>query len=319
MVSRSKFSALILGLIVILGSFPADAAQKDLTLTKTFKGTDGKTLLVDGADLDIRVRSADVDQIEADVLLHIRGTGDEKASRWIDNHTPVFTDGDDQLRIEVTPGKSGFLGFGWVSSRARIALLVPGGVVPDVTTTSGGIRLRGDFRNAHPLRMRTSAGNMEMVGAARSLDIRTAEGDAQIEVFRPLEDFFARTSSGDVRLVGGSRKAHVDTASGKIWLENLSGNVEVSTSTGKITLSWDRMEPGQTVRIRSSSGRVHLIVPEGVHPQGTLTTTTGNIRSELPGEVTEDGIALRLQGDGPTFDVETASAEIQLTIREAWD
>jgi hypothetical protein len=319
MVSKSFRTILILGLIVILSSFHAAAAQKDLTRTETFEATDGKTLLVDGADLDIRVRAADLDHIEADFLLHIRGTGDEKASRWIENHTPVFTDGDDQLRIEVKPGKSGFLGFGWVSSRARLAFLVPGGVIPDVTTTSGDIRVRGDFPGAHPLRMRTSAGNMEMVGATKSLDIRTSEGDVQIEVFRPLEDFFARTSSGDVRLVGGSRKAHVDTASGKIWLENLSGGVEVSTSTGKINLSWDRMEPGQTVRVRSSSGRVHLIVPEGVHPQGTLTTTTGNIRSELPGEVTDDGISLRLQGDGPTFDVETASAEIQLTIREAWN
>jgi len=316
---RSDLRALTLGLVVILGTFSIDAAQKDLSLTETFRGPDGKRLLVDGADLDIRVRSGDVDQIEAEVLLHIRGTGDEKASRWIENHTPVFTDGEDQLGIVVTPGKSGFLGFGWASSRARIDLLVPGGVVPDVTTTSGAIRLRGDFRNAHPLRMRTSAGNMEMVGATQSLDIRTAEGDAQIEVFRPLERFFARTSSGDIRLVGGSREARVDTASGNIWLENLSGNVEVSTSTGKITLTWDRMEPETTVRIRSSSGRVHLMVPEGVHPQGTLTTTTGNIRSELPGEVNEDGISLRMLGDGPTFDVETASAEIQLTIGEAWD
>jgi len=319
MVSRSNLTTLILSFVVILSTSPAATAQKDLKLTESFKGTDGKKLQVDGADLEVRVRTADVDHIEAAILLHIRGTGDEKASRWIENHTPVFTDGDDELRIDVTPKKSGFLGVGWISSRARIALVVPGGVVPDVTTTSGGIQVRGDFPYAHPLRMRTSAGSMEMVGAARSLDIRTAEGDAQIEVFRPLENFFARTSSGDVRLVGGSREAHVDTASGKIWLENLSGNVEVSTSTGKITLSWDRMESGQTVRVRSSSGRVHLIVPEGVYPQGTLTTTTGNIRSELPGEVTEDGIALRLQGDGPTFDVETASAEIQLTIREVWD
>jgi hypothetical protein len=319
MVTRPYLLTLTLGLLFAVAGLPADAAQKDFSLTKTFSGPDGKKLLVDGADLDIRVRSADVDRIEADVLLHIRGTGDEKASRWIDHHTPIFTDGDDQLSIDVTPGKSGFLGLGWVSSRARIALLVPGGIVPDLTTTSGAIRVRGDFRNAHPLRLRTSEGNIEMAGAARSLDIRTADGDTQIEVFRPLENLFSRSTSGDVRLVGGCRNAHVDTASGSIWLESLSGNAEVITSTGKITLSWDRMDPDTKVRIRSSSGRVHLIVPEGVHPQGTLTTTTGNIRSELPGEVAESGISLRMQGNGPVFDVETASADIQLTIREAWN
>ena len=36
-------------------------------------------------------RSADVDTIEADVLLHISATSEEKAYRWIENHTPAFT------------------------------------------------------------------------------------------------------------------------------------------------------------------------------------------------------------------------------------
>jgi hypothetical protein len=110
----------------------------------------------------------------------------------------------------------------------------------------------------------------------------------------------------------------VDTASGRISLQNLSGDAEVSTSTAKIILSWDRLEPDATVRVRSSSGSVQLIVPAGVSPQGTITTTTGSVRSELPGEVIEGGTTLRLSGDGPTFDVETASSEILLTIGEAW-
>jgi hypothetical protein len=59
-----------------------------------------------------------------------------------------------------------------------------------------------------------------------------------------------------------------------------------------------------------------LEIPASVRPAGTLTTTTGNVRSDFPGEVTEDGSSLRLTGDGPVFDVETASGEIQLTIRD---
>ena len=161
------------------------------------------------------------------------------------------------------------------------------------------------------------AGDMRMIGAAASLRIDGADGDAVIEVIRPLESFNASTSSGDVRLVGGARKAAVNTASGKIWLENLSGSVEISTSTGKVNISWDRLDADHTIRVRSSSGRVQLVVPEGVQPQGTLTTTTGNIRSELPGEVVGDGSTLQLAGNGPTFDVETASAEIVLSIRDA--
>jgi len=315
MVSRSILATIVLMLGASFASMPVAAAQKNFIQAERFPSAEGKRLEVDAADLDVLLNRADVNEIEVDVLLHIRGLGDEKGQRWIEGHTPSFNDTNEKLQITVETGKSGFLGFGHLSARAQLSVLAPGEVIPDVTTTSGGIQVRGDFPTADPLRLRTSSGNMEMNGATASLDIRTAEGDAQIEVIRPLSHFFARTSSGDVQLVGGAREAQVDTASGRISLKNLSGSVALSTTSGKVTLSWDRLDPGQTIRIRSSSGRVHLMVPEGVKPQGTLTTTTGTIRSEFPGLVSEDGSALNLQGDGPTFDVETASGEIQLTNR----
>jgi hypothetical protein len=309
---------LFLALLFAVGPRPAIAAQKDVATTKTFASGESKQVVVDAADLDVRLRTADIDVIEADLLLHIGGTGEEKGQRWIDNHTPDFTDSPDRLQITVVPGKSGFLWFGSLSAKARLTLLAPDEIVPDITTTSGGIKIRGDFPNARPLHLRTSTGNVEMDGAAASIDFRTASGDAQIKVVRPLESLIASTSSGDVSLVGGARTARVDTASGRISLENLSGDTEVSTSTAKIILSWDRLDPTARVRVRSSSGSVQLIVPAGVSPQGTITTTTGSVRSELPGEVVEGGMTLRLSGDGPTFDVETASGEIQLTIGEVW-
>ena len=313
---RPTFSTLILAAAAMCTPVPTHGAQQDLARADHFPTADGKSLVVDAAGLDVRLRTADVDRIEVETELHIRGVGEEKGQRWIEAHTPVFTDEETRLTIAVEPGKFGFIGFGRLSARARLALLVPSDVAPDLTTTSGSIQVRGDFPSAAPLRLRTSTGDMEFVGAAVSIDVRTASGDAQIEVIRPLDRLFARTSSGDVRLVGGAREARVDTASGKIWLDGLSGAVEVSTSTGKITLRWDRLDAGQTVRIRSSSGRVQLVLPAGTRPGGTLTTTTGNVRSDFPGEVAEDGGALHLTGDGPVFDVETASGEILLTNQE---
>lgn len=313
MLSRSSMKILISSLITVFWVVFGWAAQKDLNLTERFPSAEGKKLVVDAADLDVMLRTADVGEITAEVQLHIGGTGEAKADGWIENHTPSFTDADDELQITLHPAKSGFLGFGKLSARARLDLLAPGGIIPDITTTKGSIQIRGDFPGASPLQLRSMTGDMSMVGAAASLRIDGADGDADIEVIRPLESFNASTSSGDIRLVGGAREARVDTASGKIWLENLSGSIEISTSTGKVTVSWDRLEGDQTVRIRSSSGRVQLVIPEGVRPQGTLSTSTGNIRSELPGEVVGDGSTLRLSGDGPVFDVETASAEIVLS------
>jgi len=314
----SKTLLKILTLAVIGFSWVAfvSAAQKDLNLTERFPTAEGKRVVVDAADLDLTLRTADVSEIETEIQLHISGTGEEKAQAWIESHTPVFTDSDDLLQITVNPGKSGFLGFGRLSARARLGVLVPAGVVPDLTTSKGSIQARGDFSDARPLRLRSMTGDISLTGAAASLRVDGADGDINIEVIRPLEVFIASTSSGDVRLVGGAQDAKASTASGKIWLENLSGSIDVSTSTGKVNITWDRLGANDRVRIRSSSGRIQLVVPEGVNPQGTLTTTTGNIRSELPGEVSDDGSTLRLSGDGPVFDVETASAEIVLSISE---
>lgn len=310
---------LMIILTVLSVCSPTTAAQRDLATAERFPSGDSKRLEVDAANLEVRLRTADVDVIEVDVLLHIGGTGSEKAQRWIENHTPEFVDSEERLQIIVDPGKSGFLGFGSLSARARLTLLTPSEIVPDITTTTGNLQIQGDFPNARPLHLRTSTGDAEMIGAAASIDFRSSAGDLHAEVMRPLESLVARTASGDVSLTGGARLVRVDTASGRIWLRNLSGDADVSTSTSKITLSWDRLGPDASVRIRSSSGRVQLIVPEGIRPQGTLRTTTGSVHSELPGEVIEDGMTLRLAGDGPTFDVETASGDIQLTVGDIWE
>ena len=153
---------------------------------------------------------------------------------------------------------------------------------------------------------------MEMVGAAGGLDVRSASGDARIEVLRPLDTLFVRTSSGNVNLTGGSRNAQVDTASGNIWLLNLSGSTVVETSTGKVTLRWDRLEADDTVKVRSASGRIDLSIPDASDPRGSLTTTGGTIRCDLPGTVNERGDTVSLEGAGPMIEAETASGEIVL-------
>ena len=148
--------------LAAVAPWPAVAAQKDVVKTERFPSAESKRLLVDVADLDVRLRTADVDSIEVDVLLHIGGTSEDKAQRWVENHTPTFNDSKKQLQIVVEPGKSGFLWFGSLTARARLSLLAPYQVVPDITTTSGAIQVRGDFPNARPLLLRTSTGSLDM-------------------------------------------------------------------------------------------------------------------------------------------------------------
>jgi hypothetical protein len=311
--SRPCAITLAASLVLVAG---VDAAQRKVLDTQRFPLPSSARVAVDVASTTVHVRSSDVLEVEVTNDLRISGVGEDKAAAWIDRHTPTIVAGEDGLDIRVEPGRDGFLGLGLLTARARMYVVTPATAVPDVTTGDGDIRVHGDFPEAAPLRLRTATGGMELEGATRELEIRSASGDARIQVIRPIDRIFARTSSGDIDLEGGARQVEIDTASGDVRLRNLSGSATVATSTGKIVLHFDRVDPDSTIDVRTASGRVHIVLPEGARPRGTLSTTTGTIRCDLEARASEVGNTLELTGDGVELVVDTASGEIVVEVAD---
>lgn len=308
----------VLWLVLLAG--PLYAAERRSITAERFPASEGKRVVIDAGDVDVRIRSADVAEIEVTTDLRISGIGAVKADQWIDAHAPSITDSANELRIALLPRETvGLLSVGRLTSRARLGILVPTSVIPDITTTGGEIEIRGHFPLAQPLRMRTSSGDIGFTGAAGSFEIRSSSGAARLDLVCSAARLFARTASGSITLVGGAREVIVDTASGDVSLEHLSGSASVETATGKVSLAWDRLEATDEVTVRSSSGKVHLLLPRGVHPRGTLATTTGTIESDLPGTFSPQGSSFELTGAGPMFHVETASTPITIVSASAWD
>jgi len=321
MPSRST-SAVTLRLFVaaLVALIPAatDAAQREHSGTETFAAPAGTRVVIDTATVDIRLRTADVPELEIATELRISGVGEEKADRFIADHTPTTEISNGRITVTIKPGRSGFLGLGTLTARTRVAFLLPSHVVPDITTTSGSITIRGDFPDAHPLYLRSATGDIELTGATAAVDIRTASGDARLDLIRPLDRLVARTSSGSISLDGGAREVNADTASGGVWMTNLSGDANVATSTGKITLSWDHLEKRNRVVVQSDSAQIRLTIPEGTSPRGSLSTIGGTLRSDFPGIVSENGDTITLAGDGPEFLVDSASGNIVLEAGTWW-
>ncbi len=65
-------------------------------------------------------------------------------------------------------------------------------------------------------------------------------------------------------------------------MDNLSGNAEVITSTGKITLVWDRLDAEHRVVVRSDSSRIHLTLPVGTAPRGSSGPSGATSRCDFP-------------------------------------
>jgi hypothetical protein len=311
-------SPLLAAGLVVLIPVVVGAAQREHSGTETFAAPDGTRVVIDAATVDIRLRSADVPELEIATELRISGVGEEKAERFIADHTPKTEITDGRITVTIKPGHSGFLGFGTLTARTRVAFLLPGHVIPDVTTTSGSITIRGDFPDAHPLYLRSATGDIELTGATAAVDIRTASGDTRLDLIRPVDRVYARTSSGSVSLSGGAREVNADTASGSVWMTNLSGDANVATSTGKITLSWDHLEQRNRVVVQSDSAQIRLTIPEGTSPRGSLSTIGGTLRSDFPGVVSENGDTITLTGDGPEFLVDSASGNIVLEAGTWW-
>ena len=309
--------------IIVAGLFGlswtgAHAAQREHSQTEAFAAPDGTRVVIDTATVDIHLRTADVSQVEVATELRISGVGEERAERFITDHTPTTEVSEGRISVKIDPGHSGFLGLGTLTARTRLGFLLPSHVIPDITTTSGSISIRGDFPNAKPLYLRSATGDIEFVGAAGAVDIRTSSGDARLDLMRPLDRYFARTASGNLSLSGGARVVYADTASGSVWMANLSGAAEVVTSTGKITLSWDRLETSSRVVVRSDSAAIRLTIPEGTSPRGSLSTIGGHLRSDFPGVVSEAGDTITLSGDGPKILIDSASGNIILEAGTWW-
>ena len=304
--------------LLMLAATTASAAERKENWSERLPVTEGDRVVVDVESIDVFLRTGDVRDVEVTTELRIAGVNQEKADAWIEKHTPEIERSDDGVVVRARPGRSGGFALWLLTARSRVGLITPASTVPDITTTSGRILIHGDFPDADPLMIRSSTGDMELVGAASGVDVRSSSGSARIRVVRPLDTLFARTSSGNVTLEGGARSVHVDTTSGDVWMTNLSGPAEAVTTTGGITLRWDRLDADAEVSVKTSSGRIQIVLPEHVSPKGLLKTTTGTIRSDLPGTVSEAGDAVELAGDGPRLTVETDSGEIILSRVEGW-
>lgn len=300
--------------LVILFAEPlvSMAAVRNYLGQDHFELMPGQKVTVDIFDLDLEARGADIPKLRSTTDIKISGVGATKADEWLAAHTPEFELKDGGLSIRLTPKKAGFLGLGMLTQRRRLFLVIPQTAIPDLTSSSASIALSGDFQAADPLRLRSGSGKISFIGNAPSIEIRSTSGDASLRVFRALQKLWTQSASGGITLEGGAHELHVETASGKVHVRGLLSSASVDTVSGGIDLQWDALDPQAKIKIRSSTGLIRIVFPPEASPAGSLTTSTGKIRSEFSGKISEDGNTLELDGQGPNIEIETASGDILL-------
>lgn len=280
--------------------------------SRTFAAAAGKLVRCELRSLDLEVEVREGDTITATVDLEVSASSSGLARRWIENHTPAFTDGAETLEISVPSGRRTSLVLGQLRTHGTIVLTVPPQCRLEVDSSSGDISIEGKAPLAGPVRLTTSSGDAEISGGVGELIMHSSSGDLQVDR-TALGRLEFESSSGDVRVRSGCGNALVDTSSGEVRLHDLEGSLSADTSSGDVVVSWTSV-PGGGVRVSSTSGDVDLELPANVTLRGDVATSSGELRSDFPATSERRGRRLTLNGGSGAIEVEirTTSGDVHL-------
>ncbi|MFI5142797.1 MAG: DUF4097 family beta strand repeat-containing protein [Thermoanaerobaculales bacterium] len=284
--------------------------------TRTFPAAADKLVKVDLRSLDMTVTVAESNVITAAVNLEAQSSSRTAARRWVERNTPLFDDSASTLEIRQPTRQGTVIMFGFMHNRGSLELTVPPACRLEIHTSSGDVTLRGETTVSGPVRVDTSSGDVTVRGGARELVIRTSSGDVLVSAGK-LIGFEADTSSGDITLNGGSERTLVETSSGEIRLDKLAGGLSADASSGDIRATWESLAPGLKVRVHSSSGDVRLRVPAATGLLGEITTTSGTISCDFPGNSDRREHHFTLTSPAPAADFEVHTSSGDVTLRKS--
>ena len=175
------------------------------------------------------------------------------------------------------------------ASSSSLDVRCPVGTDVRVGTSSGGVELRGRLGDA---RVTTSSSSIR-VEDVDALELRSSSGSLEVE-----------TCVGYCRLQTASGSVTVDDA-GDVDISTKSSSIRVGRAAGgKVHSVSGSIELGATgvgdLEVRSISGSVKVILPEGARPRFRLRSVSGKIRCDCD------------EGDDGNISIATTSGSIQV-------
>jgi DUF4097 and DUF4098 domain-containing protein YvlB len=214
---------------------------------------------------------------------------------------------DDQLVVSGPERAASWL---WRrSQRLRVQVRVPLDSHLVAKVGSADVLARGRYRLAE---INMASGDAYVDHVAGDVHVNTASGDLTVE--RIDGALQAKTASGDisVRRVDGDVSVHA--ASGDLEIGQARGSVRANTASGDIEVG---VASQGDVRLRAASGDVTVGVLAGTGVWLDLSTTSGDVRNDLPMALTpsagEPAASLRLQVHTISGDIRVGRVPVNLT------
>lgn len=318
---RFELSGTSITLYNLIGTLQVEAASGGTASAEvTRQGADGAKLTVENASGSLRI------VYPGDRFVY-SALGDNSETTMRINRDGTFNDDNNGSgrghKVTISSRGSG------LAAWANVRVLIPAGAHAElnlgvgkvtVTNVNGTIKVAtasGDIAGsgtAGTLSLDTGSGDVALTGHNGPLSVDTGSGDITLGSIK-TDDLSLNTGSGDVRVDGlTASRLSVDTGSGEVVVSGGAVRLlAIDTGSGDIRLGLTTDIDDLTVD--SGSGDVELTAPKSLGATVKIETSSGEITSAFPLQVTRtgrDGLSGTL-GDGKgRISIDTASGDVTL-------
>jgi DUF4097 and DUF4098 domain-containing protein YvlB len=280
--------------------------------------------------LELANASGDVDITgSADGKVHIRGDvrasgfGSESSQKRLDemlSNPPVEQRGD-TIRIGKEMSRMHHVSIAYT-------IQVPHDTEVSVTVASGAQTIRG-VRG--PVKVQAASGTIRVEKIERDTQLSTASGSISVTdiggevrvksatgtvtVANTRGDVIVDAIAGVIRVSHPGGRIEADTTSGDVDIQGAASDVKAHAMSGRVSVQGN---PGADSywELKTMSGSVQLGVPASANLHLSAEATSGEIRTDIPIVVEEQGkhsLRAHMGSGGGRVDVHTVSGEIRVT------
>jgi DUF4097 and DUF4098 domain-containing protein YvlB len=200
------------------------------------------------------------------IAVEVTGNRGVNIDDMLDEIRVAFEDG--RLLVKGPKMTGGFLR----RKGLDLTIKAPAGSDCEVATASADVSGVGQLGE---LTVTTASGDVTLTSASGPVTIRTASGDVFAD---RASDVRVDTASGDVQVAHAEGDTRVRTVSGDVSIADIRGPVSANTVSGDVDI---RELSGGNADINSMSGDLHVTVRTGIGVYLNLSTTSGDVRSDL--------------------------------------
>jgi DUF4097 and DUF4098 domain-containing protein YvlB len=177
-------------------------------------------------------------------------------------------------------------------------------------SASGSIRAENIERDAQ---LTTISGSVSATDIGDDVRISTASGNVDISNIKG--DVHAKAMSGVIRVYKPGARVEAEAGSGEVEIHGAAADVQAHAGSGRVSVQGN---PGADNfwELKTLSGGVQLGVPASANLHLSAEATSGEIRTDIPIVVEEQGkhsLRAHMGSGGGRVDVHTVSGEIRVT------